>query len=120
MIPMALQHHEWFNGKGYPGGLAGEAICLEARILAVADVFDSLISDRPYRAGWQREHAVTFIKEGAGYQFDPKVVNAFSEVMVRVQPERKPQVPHSAPLSALAGAPRTSWQNSQNWLTKRF
>ena len=103
VIPMVLQHHEWFNGKGYPGGLAGEAICLEARILAVADVFDSLISDRPYRAGWQRERAVTFIKEGAGHQFDPKVVNAFSEVMVRVEQERKPQVPRTPPLSILGG-----------------
>jgi len=87
VTPMVLQHHEWFNGKGYPGGLAGETICLGARILAVADVFDSLISDRPYRAGWERERAASFIKDGAGRQFDPNVVHAFSELMVQAERE---------------------------------
>ena len=103
VTPMVLQHHEWFNGEGYPAGLAGETICLGARILAVADVFDSLISDRPYRAGWNHERAATFVKEGAGRQFDPKVVHAFSKVMMRTEQMPKPQVPRRPPSSRVGG-----------------
>ena len=103
VIPIVLQHHEWFNGKGYPAGLAGEAICLGARILAVADVFDSLTSDRPYRAGWEPERAATFIKEGAGGQFDPKVVHALSEVMIRAEQRPKPLVPRTPASSIREG-----------------
>ncbi|UCF56550.1 MAG: HD domain-containing protein [Deltaproteobacteria bacterium] len=81
VIPMVKQHHEHFDGKGYPDGLAGEEISLEARILAVADVYDALVSDRPYRSGMERERVIEIIKEEAGKQFDPNVVKAFLEVM---------------------------------------
>jgi len=81
VIPMVLQHHEWLNGKGYPDGLAGEDIALGARILAVADVFDALISDRPYRKGMELERTLEIIKGESGTQFDPKVVQAFLEAM---------------------------------------
>ena len=81
VIPMVLQHHERFNGKGYPDGVAGEDICLGARILAVADAFDAITSERPYRKGMDSEVALTIIKQESGKQFDPKVVHAFSEVM---------------------------------------
>jgi putative nucleotidyltransferase with HDIG domain len=77
VIPMILQHHERFDGKGYPSGLAGEAIDLGARILAVADVFDSLKSDRPYRLGWPLERVIELINKEAGNHFDPHVVDAF-------------------------------------------
>jgi putative nucleotidyltransferase with HDIG domain len=83
VIPIVLQHHEWFDGTGYPDGLSGEAISLGARIFAVADCFDALISDRPYRPGMDRRRVLEAITQGAGRQFDPKVVQAFLEVMAQ-------------------------------------
>jgi len=85
IIPMVLQHHERYDGKGYPDGLSGDEIDIGARILAVADVFDALISDRPYREGWAVERVVDLITEEAGRQFDPDVVEAFLEI---VRPEK--------------------------------
>jgi PAS domain S-box-containing protein len=70
-------HHEKWNGTGYPRGLKGEEIPLAARIFAVADVYDALTSDRPYRKGWSRERALDYIREQSGHYFDPKVVDAF-------------------------------------------
>jgi hypothetical protein len=81
IIHIVLQHHEHFNGEGYPVGLAREDISLGARILAVVDVFDALISDRPYRKGLEQEATLKIIKQESGKQFDPKVVRAFLEVM---------------------------------------
>ena len=79
LIPIVLQHHEWFNGNGYPFGLAGEAIDHGARILAVADVYDALTSKRPYRAAMSHEQAVRIIADQRGTQFDPRMVDAFLE-----------------------------------------
>ncbi len=87
-IPIVLQHHEHFNGKGYPDGLAGEKISMGARILAVADVYDALVSDRPYRSGMDRERVIEIIKEEAGKQFDPNVVEALLEVIRQEGVER--------------------------------
>lgn len=70
-------HHEKWDGTGYPDGLQGEQIPLAARIFAVADVYDALTSDRPYRAAWTREKARVYIGEQAGRHFDPRVVDAF-------------------------------------------
>jgi ribonuclease P protein subunit RPR2 len=70
-------HHERFDGTGYPDGLAGRAIPLPARIFAVADSFDAMISDRPYRRACRIEVAIEEIEDGAGTQFDPEVVDAF-------------------------------------------
>jgi putative nucleotidyltransferase with HDIG domain len=81
IIPLVLQHHEKFNGKGYPDGIAGKEISLGGRILAVADVFDALISDRPYRKGMGLERTIGIIKEDSGTHFDPNVVQAFLKVM---------------------------------------
>ena len=81
IIPIVLQHHERYDGKGYPGGLSGDEIDLGARILSVADVYDALKSDRPYRQGWAFERVVDLITEEAGRQFDPNVVKAFLEIM---------------------------------------
>ncbi|MDX1437094.1 MAG: HD domain-containing phosphohydrolase, partial [Anaerolineales bacterium] len=70
-------HHEKWDGTGYPLGLAGEKIPLPARIFAVADVWDALCSDRPYRPAWSEEAAVEYIREQAGQHFDPRVVELF-------------------------------------------
>ena len=77
VIPMVLQHHEKYNGQGYPHGIAGEEISLGGRIMAVADVYDAVASDRPYRQGWIEEKAIKMITEESGKHFDPKVVDAF-------------------------------------------
>ncbi|MBQ9413004.1 MAG: HD domain-containing protein [Oscillospiraceae bacterium] len=74
---LAKYHHERWDGKGYPCGLSEEAIPLSARIMAVADVFDALISKRSYKEGMPFETAVGIIREGSGTHFDPKVVRAF-------------------------------------------
>lgn len=74
---IALAHHEKFDGSGYPKGLVGEEIPLFARIVAVADVFDALTSERPYKSAWSIEDALAFLHEGAGKHFDPKCVDAF-------------------------------------------
>jgi PAS domain S-box-containing protein len=76
---IALTHHEWFDGNGYPRGLAGEEIPIEGRIVAVADVLDALLSDRPYRPAMSVEEAIKLIEEGRGTQFDPEVVDALLE-----------------------------------------
>ncbi|MBU0968714.1 MAG: HD domain-containing protein [Proteobacteria bacterium] len=81
IIPMVVQHHERFDGKGYPSGLAGQAIDINARILAVADVYDALISSRPYRQGWIEDKVITLLKNEAGRQFDPDVVEAFLGIL---------------------------------------
>jgi len=70
-------HHEKWDGTGYPRGLKGERIPLSARIFAVVDVWDALLSDRPYRAAWSREKTEKYILEQSGKHFDPRVVDAF-------------------------------------------
>jgi len=74
---IAATHHERWDGGGYPKGLSGEAIPLVGRIVAVADVFDALTHDRPYKRAWSVEDAIAEIGRGAGGQFDPRVVTAF-------------------------------------------
>jgi len=74
---IALNHHEKFDGTGYPNGLVGRDIPLTARIVAVADVFDALMSPRPYKRPWQLQMALLYIKEQAGSHFDPQCVDAF-------------------------------------------
>jgi putative nucleotidyltransferase with HDIG domain len=83
VIPIVLQHHEWYDGTGYPYGISGEAISFGARIFAVADYFDALISNRPYRSGRDRKGVIESIKQEASHQFDPKVVEAFLEVIAQ-------------------------------------
>ncbi|CAK9005996.1 Cyclic di-GMP phosphodiesterase TM_0186 [Durusdinium trenchii] len=77
VLPGVLHHHESVDGTGYPSGLAGDEIPLQARILAVADSFDAMTSDRPYRKGMPFEKAESIIRENAGKQWDADVVDAF-------------------------------------------
>jgi len=80
-IPVVRHHHEWWDGAGYPDGLRGEAIPHLARLLAVADVYDALVSDRPYRPGWPQAQALKTIEDGSGSQFDPAMVRIFMAVL---------------------------------------
>lgn len=76
-LPVVLHHHEQWDGKGYPHGLAGEGIPLTARIVAVADAYDAMTSDRPYRKGMPDSKVDEIFRDGAGKQWDPQVVEAF-------------------------------------------
>ena len=77
---IAACHHERFDGSGYPKGLTGDAIPIEARIVSVADVFDALTHERPYKKAWDCETAANEIQSQSGRQFDPKVVRAFLSI----------------------------------------
>lgn len=74
---IALSHHERYDGSGYPNGLQGKAIPLDARIVAVADVYDSLTSERPYKKAWSNQEALEYISTNKGTHFDPGCVEAF-------------------------------------------
>ena len=77
---IALTHHERWDGSGYPAGLAGDEIPVAGRIVALADVFDALTHERPYKPAWRVKDAVEEIKRGCGEQFDPELVEAFAEL----------------------------------------
>jgi putative nucleotidyltransferase with HDIG domain len=79
-IPYVLYHHERWDGTGYPSGKRGEEIPVEARVLAIADAFDAMTSDRPYRNALSREEALAEVERCAGTQFDPKIARVFLEV----------------------------------------
>jgi diguanylate cyclase (GGDEF)-like protein/PAS domain S-box-containing protein len=81
IIPLIFYHHERWDGKGYPSGLKGEDIPIGARIIALADVFQALISDRPYRKAYSKSKAIKIIEEGSGTQFDPQVVTALLKII---------------------------------------
>lgn len=81
---IALQHHEKWDGTGYPQGLKGEQISIFARITAVADVFDALTSRRPYKSAWLIEKSINWIIGQAGEHFDPKVIEAFSNALPQI------------------------------------
>ena len=101
MIPIVGQHHERFDGLGYPQGLRGGEISLGARILGVADVFDALFSDRPYRSGWELGKVINFLREQSGSHFDPAVV----EVFLRIN------------LSVVIDAPAVDAQSGRGWVS---
>ena len=76
-LDIPYSHHEKWDGTGYPLGLKGAAIPLNARIFAIIDVYDALIYNRPYRKAWEREKVLDYLQENAGLHFDPDVVQAF-------------------------------------------
>lgn len=80
LLPIIEAHHEWFDGSGYPNGLAGEDIPFMARIIAVCDTFDAMTSERSYRKPLPLKAAIQEILEGSGSQFDPRAVNAFMKI----------------------------------------
>lgn len=81
LAPFVLHHHEWFDGSGYPEGLAGEAIPLEARIIGLAEAVDSMTSKSSYKPALSKEKALAEVRDGAGTQFDPEVAAAFLELV---------------------------------------
>lgn len=81
---VALSHHEKWDGSGYPQGLVGDAIPIEARIIALADVFDALTSKRPYKEPWTIEATVNYIQNESGKHFDPELVAAFKQALPRM------------------------------------
>ena len=81
LLPLILHHHERWDGKGYPFGLKGSEIPIGARIIAIADVYEALISDRPYRKALPKKEALRIIKENSGKQFDPKIADVLIEVL---------------------------------------
>ncbi len=85
LLPGVRSHHENFDGTGYPDGLRGEAIPIEARILAVADAFDAMSTDRPYRSSLPEEEALLELRRGSGTQFDPRVVAAFEQIFPAIR-----------------------------------
>lgn len=91
---IVLHHHESFDGSGYPHGLAGDAIPIGARVVAVADAFDAMTSDRPYRAALSVEEAIGRLRDGAGQQWDPIVVDALLGLLVsgRLELDDRPTV----------------------------
>jgi two-component system response regulator RpfG len=82
---IALNHHERFDGSGYPNGIAGKDIPLVARIVSVADVYDALVSTRPYKEGWSNSDALDHLEKNAGTQFDPVCVEAFFERLENIR-----------------------------------
>ena len=85
---IAWCHHEKFNGEGYPRGLKGDAIPLEARIVAIADVFDALLSERPYKQAWSLERTLELISSQSGRHFDPDCVEALLRNLDRILSSR--------------------------------
>jgi putative nucleotidyltransferase with HDIG domain len=81
ILSVVLQHHERYDGKGYPYGLAGVEISLYGRIVAVADVYDALSSTRPYRDLWKQDRVVDYIIDHSGSHFDPTVIEAFRDIV---------------------------------------
>ena len=95
VAPIVLYHHEWFNGQGYPEGLAGEEIPLGARMVALANAWDAMTTDQPYRKALPKNMAIAELRQQAGAQFDPKLVDIFVHV---IEGKRADATPHPHPL----------------------
>ena len=112
---IVLHHHEWFDGRGYPHGLAGAEIPMGSRIVAIADAYEAMISARPYKAAMTHDQAIRELRRHAGVQFDPELVEVFVSLFGEAGPPRA----HSVPIppsrrprtqSASTSAPATSRQ----------
>ncbi|MGD9094123.1 MAG: diguanylate cyclase, partial [Anaerolineales bacterium] len=103
LVPIIRHHHEYFDGSGYPDKLVGHAIPVEARILAVADAVEAMVSDRPYRRGLTENEIIEELQRCSGKQFDPLVVKAFSQILEKSEKEvvinsaRKVEAKHHVP-----------------------
>jgi putative nucleotidyltransferase with HDIG domain len=104
VIPIVRSHHERWDGKGYPDGTAGEATPRLARIVAVADAFDAMTSDRPYRAGMPAEAAFAEVQKQSGMQFDPECAAGFLAIRERIEQEISAPSTSDKPATALLEA----------------
>lgn len=104
---IAQCHHERYDGRGYPDGLAGEEIPLNARIVTVADVYDALTSQRPYKQAWPMNKAVCYLKTQRGHQFDPSCVDAFLESPAPLESHLA-----SMQVDETAGGCRLTWETA--------
>ncbi len=128
VLPGVLHHHESFDGTGYPKGLTGNAIPLAARILAVADAWDAMTSNRSYRSGMAPSRARSILQEGAGQQWDPDCVAAFLTCMddVRLRTDFSHQAPtaptmiRSLAVSKMAGWPGNSQRDTNTGTSEAF
>jgi putative nucleotidyltransferase with HDIG domain len=102
VLPMIRSHHERWDGKGYPDRLAGETIPLTARVLCIADVFDALASDRPYRVAFPRDEALAIMEKDVGKAFDPTLFPRFLQVVTRPGVANHPQPAIRSPQSAIS------------------
>jgi putative nucleotidyltransferase with HDIG domain len=108
-LPLIAHHHEHFDGTGYPDGISGERIPLGARIIAVADAFDAMTTDRPYQRALSPENARRVLRERSGSQFDPRVVEAFLDLHESWKHRRA--VPGWGVSAAKHSAGATSWES---------
>jgi HD-GYP domain-containing protein (c-di-GMP phosphodiesterase class II) len=97
-------HHEWFDGSGYPDGLHGGAIPLEARLVAVADVYDALCSNRAYRPAWSRERTVELLRAESGTHFDPRCVEALLRAVDLFETEFEPETAQQRAIAPIVEA----------------
>ncbi|MBP86544.1 MAG: hypothetical protein CMJ64_07505 [Planctomycetaceae bacterium] len=97
VLPSVLHHHENYDGRGYPDNLAGEDIPLDGRILAVADAYDAMTSDRPYRSGMPHEKAEAILRNGAGSQWDAEGIDAFFRAMPDILHIKETYAPRTPP-----------------------
>jgi putative two-component system response regulator len=102
---IALSHHEKWDGSGYPHGLAGPSIPIEARMVAVADVFDALTMKRPYKLAWSMDRAIQFIRDGSGKHFDPALVEVFLSTATGIEKIRAYWDAQEMPVQLAAGMP---------------
>ena len=107
VVPIVRHHHENWDGKGYPDGLAGTDIPIGARILSVVDCFDALTSDRPYRPRLPDEEALKVVTSSRGRMYDPLVVDAFLRLYKSASPSLHPELPRHDPVLTAANATRT-------------
>ena len=102
-VAIIRHHHERWDGAGYPDGLAGDEIPLEAAVAGLADAWDAMTTDRPYKRALSRQEALAQVREGRGSQFHPEVVDAFLRALKRRPAEFAPNEPVVVPAQALAG-----------------
>jgi len=114
-VAIARHHHEWWSGAGYPDGLAGESIPIAARVVALAEVFDALTHDRPYRPRLSVDRALELITERAGYQFDPNLVPPFCSMIRELRSNHGELDPHLE-----RTAEQSTFLNAKRRLTERL